>query len=111
MQLLDGGSGYAEGEEPAVTLLTTPTFGSSRAVVRALTHNGTVRSLILEDAGSGYVSRDGKTPMVPKLKIEPPKDRSPGSRAARATLLPEYACSAWSSSTVAPATTSTRPPL
>ena len=91
VQLLDGGSGYAEGEEPAVTLLTTPTFGSSRAVVRALTHNGTVRSLILEDAGSGYVSRDGKTPMVPKLKIEPPKDRSPGSRAARATLLPEYA--------------------
>ena len=89
-QLLDGGSGYAKGEEPEVRVLTSPGFGSSRAVVRATTRNGQVEALVLEDAGSGYVSADGKTPLLPRVVIAAPRTQSPGNRPARATLLPEY---------------------
>ena len=91
VQIIDGGSGYAEGEEPEVRVPRAP-YGASTASVRARTRNGAVVELLLEDPGAGYVQKDGVTPSKANiLKIAPPAGAPRGGRAARAVLLPEYA--------------------
>ena len=56
-----------------------PRYGASTVSVRARTRNGTVVELLLEDAGAGYVQKDGR----PRLQAEQADDRATGRRAAR----------------------------
>lgn len=91
-QLLDGGLGYADGEQPEVTIMQRSVVPSSlrrSVVIRATTRNGLVDALVLDDAGSGYLDANGSVLSV-ELLIAPPANRSSRARAARATLLPEY---------------------
>lgn len=95
VQIVDAGYGYAQGEEPKVQVgISSSNSGSDAKSVRPLriratTRNGSVDRLILEDVGSGYLNADGLMPSL-ELLLSPPAEDSSLSRAARATLLPEY---------------------